>query len=521
MKSLPLNGARLAGAALVLALAAACADQPAGPAQQRAPGGARFTSSGGPTLIPNAQKYSDTGLKPASGRSGSATLTARALLDRAGNTVLDVSTGALDSPTPAPGTLSKVQVKTSDPQGRQMFDAAFTPGTGGSAAIQLSGLIRGTSLQVQGNVRDIDPSRTDVVTVTETVKLRPDLDIAWNAPQRVPVNVPIVLTATVTERNGDVGARADCLLSEGGVTVDQAEAIWVDAGDAVTCAFTHTFRQTGNRLVTVRVANVRPWDYDGQNQFAQANIEVTSGPNDFDYQASASEGLYRTRTLNRMTWTNESTGGFGVSEDEDDQSSLNQRSVLYATLPRLAWPIQRLQVSQTTGGTTLHSATLDSLGGFQYEGFFCTDQWMGNGASVHACGYQGDAWTAPWTQVSYERGAGKATYHGRRYTETWDGAGNSTYVYHLNYSGGSGFGTFIPFADDVTFHLALTSGDSTYRTSPVIALTAATPYQSIYGPSCGTAYDPWYYGGWVEACSTWEISGYSRMGFSYGTPTAP
>ena len=520
MRHLPLNGARCAGAALALALLAACADQPAGPAGQRAAvPGARFTS-GGRTLIPNTQKYRDAGLKPATGRSGSATLTARALQSRSGLTTLEVTTGQLDSSTPAPGTLSKVQVKAIDGSGTQMFDAVFNPASGGSASLPLNGLIRGQSLQVKGSVRGIDPSRTDIVTVTETVKLRPDLTIGWDAPARVPVNVPVVLTATVSELNGDVGARADCLLSDGGVTVDQAEAIWVDAGDAVTCIFNHTFQQTGNRLVTVRVANVQPADFDPMNQFAQATIEVTSGPNDFDYQAYASQGLSYSNTLSTQTWRNDSTGVTGISESEDGQRSEVQRSTLYATLPRSVWPIGQLALSQSSGGTLLHSVTLDSPAGWQADGFACTYEFLDRGVSVHVCTSTGNEWSAPWTQVSYERTAGMATYHGRRYAELWDASGTSTYVYHLNYSNSSSIGTFIPFGNDFSFQLALTAGDSTYQTSPAFPLTGGTPFENVV-TDCGTAYDPWYYGGWVTACTTWTSGGYNRMGFAYGTPTAP
>src|SRR5438552_9857718 len=64
-----------------------------------------------PTLKPNSQKYQDNGLKNATGRSGVASLTGRALLGKDGNTFLELTTGDLDNPAAAPGKLSKVQLK--------------------------------------------------------------------------------------------------------------------------------------------------------------------------------------------------------------------------------------------------------------------------------------------------------------------------------------------------------------------------------------------------------------------------
>src|SRR5215211_6775384 len=50
-----------------------------------------------PQLIPNARRYKESSLKPANGRSGSASLTGRALLDKDGVTTIEMSTGQLDT----------------------------------------------------------------------------------------------------------------------------------------------------------------------------------------------------------------------------------------------------------------------------------------------------------------------------------------------------------------------------------------------------------------------------------------
>src|SRR5215204_3169625 len=46
-----------------------------------------------PQLVPNARRYKESGLKPATGRSGSASLTGRALLGKDGATTIELSTG--------------------------------------------------------------------------------------------------------------------------------------------------------------------------------------------------------------------------------------------------------------------------------------------------------------------------------------------------------------------------------------------------------------------------------------------
>ena len=46
-----------------------------------------------PQLLPNVRRYMEKGLKPATGRSGSASMTARALLGKDGATTVEMTTG--------------------------------------------------------------------------------------------------------------------------------------------------------------------------------------------------------------------------------------------------------------------------------------------------------------------------------------------------------------------------------------------------------------------------------------------
>ena len=227
----------------------------------------QFTStataaSGLPQPISNSIKYRDAGKKPSTGRSGAASLTARALIDKNGEVDLAITTGSeenLDTRS-GPGNVDKIQIKTFGPNGVHLTTTNHNRlKNGGFALYSLSHLTQRGAVQVQANVSGIDPTRNDVVTVTEVIKLRPDLAAqSLSAPDQAIVNTPVNISAIVHELNGDVGARASCVLSVDGSEVDRASGIWVDAGGTVSCAFTHRFEQVGARALSVAVTQVTP-----------------------------------------------------------------------------------------------------------------------------------------------------------------------------------------------------------------------------------------------------------------------
>src|SRR5215212_8884108 len=67
-----------------------------------------------PQLVPNGRRYQERGLKPAAGRSGSASLTARALLGKDGTTTVEMTTGGLDGGGAQPGNINKARLKPLD-----------------------------------------------------------------------------------------------------------------------------------------------------------------------------------------------------------------------------------------------------------------------------------------------------------------------------------------------------------------------------------------------------------------------
>ena len=122
----------------------------------------------GPNFHKNSVKYSDAGAKPVTGRSGSASLQARALLAADGSVQVDASTGDLDATT-APGQINKMQMKLLSASGALMSTQNFNGNGTGRWSTTLTRMGAGSKIQLQANIGGIDGRRTDVVTVTVPV----------------------------------------------------------------------------------------------------------------------------------------------------------------------------------------------------------------------------------------------------------------------------------------------------------------------------------------------------------------
>jgi hypothetical protein len=228
--------------------------------------------------IPNSKHYRESGVGNATGRSGSANLTARALLGEDGNTMIELTTGVLDSNTPPPGSFAKIQFKPLSPDGDPLFAQNFNglATSTGYYTFNSPSLFRNQQIQLQGNIRGID-NRTDVASVIETVKLRPDLAVAsLGLPDSTIVSTPTTITANVAEVNGDASATTTCQLTVDGIGVDQAKNVYVDAAGSVTCMFTYTFTSTGTHNVQVSAIDVVPSDWDTANNSVSGTINVVN-----------------------------------------------------------------------------------------------------------------------------------------------------------------------------------------------------------------------------------------------------
>ena len=122
--------------------------------------------------------------------------------------------------------------------------------------------------------------------MVETVKKRPDLAVANLEPGTGRVGVPLIISAVVSEQNGDVGAVANCVLYSDGVEIDRANGIFVDAGSVVSVAFTHTFTSAGTKQVEARLEQVIPGDWDTANNTTARAISITQPNDTLNYTAS-------------------------------------------------------------------------------------------------------------------------------------------------------------------------------------------------------------------------------------------
>jgi hypothetical protein len=473
---------------LTLALVAgACSDGPISPAA--APGAglhdALSGASGQPVLIPNHVKYSDRGAKPATGRSGGATLTAYALQGKDGVTELMVTAGAAADSQAA--TLSKVQVKQFATSGDLLRTVNDNRRSGGaSATYAYAGLSRGAALQVQGNVNT--GARTGVVTVRETIHLRPDLRAALSAPEASLARTPVNLFATVTEANGDVGARADCVLYVNGAEAQRISGVWVDAGRTVGCAFTHTFSTPGPVEVRVDAGNVVPGDYDPANNTSTATIQIGEPENDsdFSYYAFVEDGVQEDVTIYRALHEY-------VSPDQTAADTVTHRATYNTQIANIiGWmsrgvtlPLTRVELLQQTGGATVHAATYVEMTGNEFpavDGPDCVSRWSGKGFNFYLCTTP----HYPYTYVQYHYSATQVTYVSEQHSHIWYNESGEHYYYNFQWGSGYQDGE-APFeiGDDYTFSIKITDGGQTWQTGARVVLAPETPWTWTHYPPTG------------------------------------
>ncbi|MFL5483711.1 MAG: hypothetical protein ACJ8AK_16135 [Gemmatimonadaceae bacterium] len=243
------------------------------------------TARRGPTRFANSIKYRDKGKKNARGFAGAASLEARALLGINGSTTLDVATGTIDNPD-ASRLLNKIQLKQFAPNGTLQTTTSYKNLSSPTYQTTLAGRVRGSKLGVQGTVVGVDGKHSDIVSATETVKLRPDVSVdRIFAPGQARMETPIQISALISEKNGDVGANTVCVLAVDGVDVGRGSGVWVDAGRSVSCIFNHIFTERGTKQLTVRAESVNPGDWDASNNSTTQAINIYV-PNDFTWFGS-------------------------------------------------------------------------------------------------------------------------------------------------------------------------------------------------------------------------------------------
>lgn len=477
----------LAAAAALALVLGACSDVPtSAPTRLTQPDApVRTLSASGATLIPNTVKYRDNGGKPATGRSGSAALRAFALLGRDGVAELELEARSADSTQWwVSGLVNRAQVRALDADGSLLYVRNLNDMSGTRQTVRLGGLARGHSLRVQANVSGIDPHRTDVVTVTERLKLRPDVATQLQASPRVPYGQPVVLNATLSELNGDVGALADCVLLVDGVERDAARYVWVDAGDAVTCSFTHVFAP-GVHQVQVEARNVAPADWDLENNRSErVQVDATEAPSEFEYYAAAGTGTSSTLYRSESRWYNPTTGRRGEQVQEWGDSSRSETAFFSGYVRRHVPGEVTVDASQSTGGRVVHSLSLTEPGG---EIGVCASRYE-EGTYFNFCTYTDGLGGV--TSFYYYRTGGSVTYHSSTYAREWDDVtGEDLYFYTHNSSSTSSWGPLLGMADDFAFRVRVAGGGVVLTASSDLTLRGG---ESSFGDSfCSSYEDPW------------------------------
>jgi hypothetical protein len=488
------------GVAALALLATACSDQPTSPgARVDAPRLPSYTASpSGAALVPNAVRYSDTEQKPARGRTGSAAIEARALIGRDMVTELDLRATPADSGRLAQPSLQKVRVNAVTGGGQALFEVNHTGLSGPTLTRTYTGLAQGHTLNVQANVTGIDANRTDVVNASVPVLLRPDLGVYLDFAGRVRAGEPHALTAYVAETNGQVGARADCVLYVDGVEVDRARGIWVDAGGVVTCAFTHVFAQAGRPTVRVSVENVRPGDWDTSNNARETTVHVVAADNFFTEAVAASGTTFRHNRVS-TEYLERTTGSGSEQTSEFTEENWAQFALAYGAFDHGFSSPLTIHAAQTSSGRPIHAFTvqLDSLG----AGYNCFSRVDGSAAATfYGCTIDSPTWRA--TTFRYERNAGAVTYHSAEYGRTWDGQTGEVYTYHTNFDFASSTGTRAEFGTDYTFSLRFVGADTTITAQ--LTLPLAYTESNAGGPDtfCGE-----YDGGtfFFRSCSWFQV----------------
>jgi hypothetical protein len=175
-----------------------------------------------------------------------------------------------------PEVLKKVQVKTFSADGslartRNLTDVE-APG-GVAKDIDLGDVPRDRRLEAEVLIQTGTPQRTYVVRERTRTLLRPDLVVEAISPQQALVNRPVVISAVIAERNGDVGATAAVSMS---AVPGATEPVTVPAGGQVTVRFAAvTFGTAVPVEVTVKVDGADPAETDIGNNTRSGTIDVT------------------------------------------------------------------------------------------------------------------------------------------------------------------------------------------------------------------------------------------------------
>lgn len=426
-------------------------------------------------LLPNSQQYNNSSKPVATGRSGGVTLTARAMINSQMVVDLEVTSGMLDSDEEAPGTIAKVRVKAldvenPDPDNPEWEENYNRLDDGGSFTKSYENLVRGQQLDIHANVREMfggkkNRHRTGVISLTEDVKYRPDLEVvSINAPTEVFVSDPVNISAEISENLGDLGATADCILRIDGNEIDRVNGMWVDAGDAVLCSFLTQFGTTGVKYGEISVENVTPGDFDTGNNSKSFQINVIEpGTNDFYWSANATIDI-EDYTYTYSDWYYGSYTG----------NEKGKRQYLWAsghTASDVGFPMD-ISVNITSGEHVWLNESLTSVSSaYNYYYYDYANIYLPNNTFLQVVDYNDYYYWTNNTYVYLERYARDVIYYGTNYY-----GGNYYYEYN---------DTMLPYGNDITFEVSLNGSEGSATMAGDISLSEVNnTYSYCYSYGC-------------------------------------
>lgn len=473
------------------------------------------------------EHYRDQGAHPQKATAKGIVLQSRALLDKAGTTYFELTTGQLDSTALPPGNINEVKLRAVRPEGKRgegkkEWQKEFEDlRNGGYVLFPLTGLAHNELLDVKAEVgvegyRGEEGHQDVNLKLQDVVKYRPDMVVQkldYAAVARP--GTAVQFSATIAEGMGDVGGHADCVLRVDGQQVDAAKGIWVDAAGVVTCRLSYTFPTSGMHAVSVRVENCCPADYDAANNELSGQIQIQN-PAQIFYSSSAFES---TTVTDKLVDTYASALATVPDKEQHDTSTqIWQGRYFSGQIPSaINLPLKNVGYSDSSGGSPLLSVNFSNLAADattasdnalyttmsviqRYDD--TTKGWMT--VRVYRNAATGDGLTT----VDWAWDAGDATYHSDGYCKS-----SSIYTciggdYTLNRTTTTTTGLRVALAanyaanvavDDGTQYTAQPSMDlvstSASRSSPTVCVR-----QNTGGPGMG------------KICTTSSITSTSRSG---------
>lgn len=476
-------------------------------------------------LTPNTQRYAERNPSAATGRSGNATLAVRTLLGKDGNTVVDVTAGRIGSDTPT-GNITKLQFKAFNAREEDAWVHNFSGLTGATHQKTFGGFLRGQPLQTHANIKGIDGKRTDVVVTSSNIKVRPDLKVAdIGAPASEKTGVAVVISAVVSELNGDLGAKADCVLAVNDVEADRAAGIWVDANGTVSCAFTKTFDEVGTYKLSVSATNVDPGDWDTENNTATGSIEIVSPVVNAPFQWHAQARNFSSQSSGRRHgWYNDSYYYGSYHSDWDyswNQTYRHEMFYVDGYSPTFATFPLTVAFSATADGAsfvdytkTLEADFTQSNATFQQSRYHRYDAASGHYLYVNTYGYSNGY---AQTSVHARRFGGDVVYYSQGYSQVWYYYSGEHYFYDQNYTSAYQEGSFWPMTETASFELAITDSNNTAWSAAGTVALAPYSNQSSNPWQCYSWNDWYWYGSYGYQCYEDSYSEQGYRGFANGS----